>query len=150
MTMKLERLFDVSYGKTGPIDQYEKGSVPYVSSQSKDNGVSGFVDTDEELFKPYCITVASKGSIGSAFVQPFSFIASRDNVLVLQEKEGVSLSIEEKYFIAAYINRIKWKFSYGRTLSKTRLENLELPEIKTLTDYRGTVEKILDSIRNKL
>ena len=141
--MKIKELFDVSYGNAGEINQYETGNIPYVSSGSKNNGVVGFVDTDEELLKPYCITVASKGSIGSAFVQPLDFIASHDNVSVLQEKEGVSLSVEEKYFVASYINRIKWRFSYGRTLSKTRIQNLDLPEVKTLIDYPEMVKKLL-------
>lgn len=141
--MKVKELFDVSYGKSGALDQYEKGSIPYVSSGSKNNGVAGFVDTDEEPFKPYSITVASKGSIGSAFVQPLGFVASHDNVLVLVEKEKDSLSIEEKYFVATYIDKIKWRFSYGRTLSKTRLQNVDLPKIEKLIDYQELVEAFL-------
>lgn len=141
--MKVKKIFDVSYGNARVIHHYEKGDIPYVSSGSKNNGVASFVDTDENLFKHYGITVAAKGSIGSAFVQPLDFVASRDNVLVLEEKEGVSLSVEEKYFVASYINRIKWRFSYGRTLSKTRLRNMDLPDIKTFVDYEEMTKRLL-------
>lgn len=141
--MKIKDLFEVSYGNARAITHYEKGDIPYVSSGSKNNGVAGFVDVDEELFEPYSITVASKGSIGSAFVQLLGFIASHDNVLVVREKEGVSLSIEEKYFVASHIAQIKWRFSYGRTLSKTRLRNMELPKIETFVNYHEMAKKLL-------
>ena len=148
--MKAKKIFNISYGNSGAIIHYDKGNIPYVSSGSKNNGVVEFIKTDEELFKKYSITIASKGSIGSAFVQPIAFIASKDNVIVLEEKEEKSLSIEEKYYYATYINKIKWRYSYGRTLSKTRVGNIDLPPAKELIDYKKTISEIIPkSIQKK-
>lgn len=147
--MKLKELFEVRYGNANDANTYEKGKVPYVSSGSKNNGVVGFVDTDKELFDKYSITIAAKGSIGSSFVQPLPFIASKDNVIVLKEKKGVKLSIEEKYFISAYINKLKWRYSYGRTLSKRRVENIELKKISRLIDFDKTFKKLIPSKKTK-
>lgn len=124
--MKIKELFDVSYGNVRSIKNYEKGKIPYVSSGSKNNGVIGLINTDEELIPKKSITIASKGTIGSCFVQPFDFVASKDNVVVLKDKEDCLLSVEEKYVICAYINSLNWKYSYGRTLSKTRIENIDI------------------------
>lgn len=152
--MKIKELFIPEYGNVRSINNYEKGIIPYVSSGFKNNGVLGFVDTDEELFPKNCITVAAKGSIGSCFVQPIDFIASKDNVVVLKEKEGVKLSIEEKYCISAYINSVKWKYSYGRTLSKTRVGNIniniEFTKIKKLIDYREKFNSLLPQKKQKI
>lgn len=144
--MKIKELFNVSYGNVRSIKNYEKGDIPYVSSGLKNNGVLGLINTDEKLFPKKSITIASKGSIGSCFVQPFDFVASKDNVVVLQDRNDNLLTIEEKYVICAYINSLNWKYSYGRTLSKTRISNIDID-----IDYKG-ISKLFnyDLIINKI
>lgn len=150
--MKIKELFEVSYGNVRSIKNYEKGDIPYVSSGSKNNGVLGLINTDEELFPKKSITIASKGSIGSCFVQPFDFVASKDNVVVLKDKEDCSLSIEEKYIICAYINSLNWKYSYGRTLSKTRIENIDIiidyKSIGKLFNYELSIDNLIPKKEN--
>lgn len=77
--------------------------MPYVSSTAQNNGVDGFVGNDEKV-RVYqnCLTVANSGSVGTAFYQPFEFVAS-DHVTAL----GNSKLNEYSYqFLATLVSRL--------------------------------------------
>ena len=78
--------------------------MPYVSSTAQNNGVDGFVGNDEKV-RVYqnCLTVANSGSVGTAFYQPFEFVAS-DHVTAL----GNSKLNEYSYqFLATLVSRLQ-------------------------------------------
>lgn len=119
---KVDDIFTVTKGKGGYIRDYERGNTPLVSATSLDNGVVGFVDVTPE-FKAPAITV--ERVTGSAFVQLVDFSAVPDDVSILIPKKKMELN--KLYVIASIINSSKWRFSFARKLTPTRLKQLELP-----------------------
>lgn len=117
----LHRLFQVEMGNgidfiltSNNMPQYN-----YVSRDSNNNGVVGFVDTiDGEIpFPAGSMSLALGGSfLGSCFVQTKPFYTAQ-NVAVLKEK--TAMSIYSKLFIATLIrNECKLKFqAFGRELN---------------------------------
>ncbi len=107
------------------------GGIPYITTTSKNNGVSNF--TDEEFnCKGNCLTVAMNGSVCEVFYQNKDFITSGDNAVLYLKDEYQNLSEKQKYALLLYIGSVfklmnKWKYNYCRKLGKTRLENTKLP-----------------------
>lgn len=81
-----KNIFDeIQRGKRLKTDDHVVGSMPYVSSSSIDNGVDNFIGNEDDvrIFED-CITLANSGSVGTAFYQPFKFVAS-DHVTKLKQ-----------------------------------------------------------------
>lgn len=106
-----------------PENQLETGNVPYVTTSSKNNGVSEFVN-EKPNSKGKCITVALNGSVGEVFFQPNDFITSGDNaVLTLLNDYNPYLLL----YIGYQIHNQKWGFNYYRKLSEERLKKFMIP-----------------------
>jgi hypothetical protein len=111
------------------LEEVENG-VPYVGRSRDRNGVTSFIEDgyfiNELKSKGQCLTVAMVGdSTCSTFWQEKDFIASQ-NIMILRSKE---MNKYTSLFISQIIYAEKYRFSYGRTLSKTNFENtpLKLP-----------------------
>jgi hypothetical protein len=99
------------------------GNVPYVTTSSKDNGISNFVN-EEPNTKGRCLSVALNGSCGQTFFQFDDFITSGDNAIIsLKGKYNPYLL----FFIGYNIYRQRWGFNYYRKLSETRLKKFLIP-----------------------
>lgn len=116
----------IQRGKRLKKGDHIKGEVPYVSSTANNNGIDGFVGNTERvrIFSD-CITLANSGSVGSAFFQEFTFIAS-DHVTALKTKGA------DKYiylFMLPIIGRLSEKYGFNREINDTRIsrEKLLLP-----------------------
>lgn len=122
----LGQLFDIDYGQREIHSKrhLEQGQTLVISSQGQDNGCYGFYDIQVRYKKPV-ISIPNTGSIGMAFVQEYPCCID-DNCLVLSPKEGVEISIEEMYFVAALIRLDSWRYRYGRQITDKRLGNLEI------------------------
>lgn len=107
-----------------PENQMEKnGKVPYVTTSSKNLGVSEFV-SEKPNSKGKCLSVALNGSCGETFFQFDDFITSGDNaVLTLIEKYNPYLL----FYIGLQIYKQKWGFNYYRKLSEKRLRKFVIP-----------------------
>ena len=104
-------------------NQLEDGNTSYVTTSSKNNGVSGYYDEDSN-FKGKCLTVALNGSVGETFFQFDDFITSGDNaVLTLKNKYNPYLLI----YIASMIRNHKWRYNYYRKLNLTKLKKMTIP-----------------------
>ncbi len=133
---KLSDIFNIDYGQ-GEIhskEHLELGENLVISSQGGDNGCYGFYDIEVKYKKPV-ISIPNTGSIGMAFVQEYPCCID-DNCLVLSLKNGIEISIEEMYFIAALIRLDSWRYRYGRQITDKRLGNLEIDFSKL--DYNKT------------
>ena len=119
-------LFNVTYGQheLNSKNKLKPGSTLVISSQGEDNGCYGFYDTQVK-YATHVISVPRTGSIGMAFVQEYP-CSIDDNCLVLSAKDGVRVSIEEMYFVAAIIRLNAWRFRYGRQVTAKRISNLEV------------------------
>ncbi len=116
----------IQRGKRLKKDDHIKGEVPYVSSTANNNGLDGFVGNTERvrIFSD-CITLANSGSVGSAFFQEFTFVAS-DHVTALKIKGA------DKYvylFMLPIIGRLSEKYGFNREINDARIsrEKLLLP-----------------------
>lgn len=122
----IDQLFDIDYGQREIHSKghLKQGQTLVISSQGQDNGCYGFYDIEMKYNKPV-ISIPNTGSIGMAFVQEYPCCID-DNCLVLSPKEGLEISIEEMYFVAATIRLDSWRYRYGRQITNNRLKNLEL------------------------
>ncbi len=106
-----------------PQNQLESGFMPYVSTSSKNNGVSNLVDEDPN-FNGKCLTVALNGSVGEVFFQFDDFVTSGDNaVLTLKEKYNPYLL----FYIGAMIKNHQWRYNYYRKLNLSKLKKMLIP-----------------------
>lgn len=117
--MMLTEIFDVVKGSGEYFSKVESGDVPLISATSVNNGVIGRTD-QVATFKAPCITVERVA--GQAYVQLEDFATVPDDLTVLIPKD--EMSTEQLLYVAAVINASKWRFSYGRKLTKTRLKKL--------------------------
>jgi len=86
----------------------------------------GFYDKPDgaKILPPRTVTVSTV--TGDAFVQPTPFIAT-DNVVLCNLKENYEdISLASLYFVTFMINRMKWRYSYGRQCYKTKFAKTEI------------------------
>ena len=99
------------------------GAVPYVSSTANNNGVDDYIEaTPGTRVFGDCISLANSGSVGTAFYEPFDFVAS-DHVTALKT-EGLS-----KYcylFMTAVIEKQGSNFNFNREINDARIKNMQI------------------------
>ena len=101
----------------------ETGKIPYVTTSSKNNGVSGYYD-EKPNFKGKCLTVALNGSVGETFFQFDDFITSGDNaVLTLKGKYNPYLL----FYVGMLVKKYSWRYSYVYKLTIARLKKMQIP-----------------------
>jgi len=118
---KINELFEIERGRGSYLEKLGEGMTPIVSSTRKNNGVVRYVDL-EPTFNAPAITVDRV--TGQSFVQLHPFATVPDDITVLVPKK--ELPIEELFYVANVINLHKWRFSYGRKLTPTRLRDIEI------------------------
>ena len=123
----LTELFPViQRGKRLKSENHIPGEMPYVSSSALCNGVDNFISNTEKVrIFSNCISLANRGSVGSSFYEPFSFVAS-DHVTHLKNEKY------NKYhylFIASIMNRLSQKYNFNREINDNRIsrEKIMLP-----------------------
>ena len=99
------------------------GIVPYVSSTANNNGVDDYIEATEgtRVFKN-CISLANSGSVGTAFYEPFAFVAS-DHVTSLECNEAN----EYVYlFLATVLERQGSNFNFNREINDLRIKKMRV------------------------
>ena len=120
-----ESVFEVKKGERLTKKDQSDGNIPYVSSSSLNNGVDNYLGngfTDEN-----CISFACYGSIGEAFYQDEKvWVSDNANVFYVRNK---SLNAYVAMFLITILNLEQFRFSYGMTGKKKRLQNffIKLP-----------------------
>lgn len=122
--VKLSDLCNIEKKTAHPQNQMElNGNTPYVTTSSKNNGVSNFVN-EKPNTKAKCLTVALNGSVAETFFQFDDFITSGDNaVLRLKNDYNPYLLM----FIGFMIEKQNWKYNYYQKLSLRKLKNFQIP-----------------------
>ena len=77
------------------------------------------------------MTVAQTGSIGESFVQ-LEPCAVNDDCLILLGKSGNRVALEDLVLVAACLQSEKWRFTYGRKLTPSRIAGFRVPAAKPL------------------
>lgn len=125
-SFKAEDLFLLNRGHFHSIAALAPGPYLTISRISTDNGLVGTYELPDRarVLSAGIITVSTV--TGDAFVQPKQFIAT-DNVVLCSPKPPYSpMQLTSLYFIAAMINRVKWRYSYGRQCYKSKFAQTEI------------------------
>ena len=121
--IKVINLCNIQKKTALPQNALEENGTPYVTTTSKNNGISNFVN-EEPNTKAKCLTVALNGSVGETFFQFDDFITSGDNaVLTLKEKYNPYLL----FYIGAMIKNNQWRYNYYRKLNLSKLKKMTIP-----------------------
>src|SRR3989344_4170484 len=121
--IKVNDLCNIQKKTALPQNALEENGTPYVTTTSKNNGISNFVN-EEPNTKAKCLTVALNGSVGETFFQFDDFITSGDNaILTLKEKYNPYLL----FYIGAMIKNHKWRYNYYRKLNLSKLKKMTIP-----------------------
>lgn len=99
------------------------GKIPYVSSTANNNGVDDYVEISHgaRVFKN-CISLANSGSVGTAFYEPFSFVAS-DHITSLKMENGSKFVY---LFLVAIIEKQSSNFNFNREINDLRIKKMQV------------------------
>lgn len=125
--------FNIYYGlkELHSREGFTSGDTLIISPTESYNGCYGWLDFPA-VAKPPFVTVAQTGSIGEAFPQ-FEPCAVNDDCLVLLPKKRMS---EARLVIAAAcLQTERWRFSYGRKLTPSRIADFQLPKDLALEQW---------------
>jgi hypothetical protein len=127
--MTLRSLFRPSNAKSGNLEGYSDGKVPFVSNSNLNNGVVRYVEplSDDEVIRQVpCIAV---NGFGFATIQTEPFIgAGNGGVHVIALIPKKPMTVLELAYYAALLNYGSWRFSYGRRAILRRLERVTLDQ----------------------
>ena len=125
-------LFDIYYGmkELHSREGYAPGPSLIISPTEGYNGCYGWLEFQNLSEAPF-VTVAQTGSIGEAFVQ-FEPCAVNDDCLILLPKKNKKVSEAMLVLAAATLHAEKWRFTYGRKLTPSRINSFKLPQLKSL------------------
>lgn len=133
--------FEIFYGQKElhSREGLTPGDSLIVSPTEEYNGCYGWLAFDELIEGPF-VTVAQTGTIGEAFVQMEPCGVNDDCLILLPRKSDLPITC---YFIAAAIIRLeKWRFSYGRKLTPSRICAFPMTRIDALEKW---VQSSLDN-----
>lgn len=120
---RVDEICDIFKKNALPQNTMDSDGTPYITTTSKDNGVSNWVN-EEPNTSGKCLTVALNGSVGEVFFQFDDFITSGDNaVLTLKENYNSHLL----FYIGAMIKNHQWRYNYYRKLNLSKLKKMSIP-----------------------
>lgn len=114
---------EIERGKRLKKADHRPGTVPYVSSTAANNGVDGFIEASPgtRVFGD-CISLANSGSVGSAFYEPFDFVAS-DHVTHLQ---GSHFTEWRYLFLATVLEMQRTNYNFNREINDSRIRKMQV------------------------
>ena len=119
----LSNLFDIKSGDFHAKYKLEKGNIPLISCGEKNNGLVGFynISKDKQYFNT--ITVAYNGIPLTTRFHPYIFGAKDDVAVCINSND---LRITTIIYIGMILNRMTWKFSYGRKCFQNKIKHLKI------------------------
>jgi hypothetical protein len=124
VTKRVDDLFEVRSGDFHAVKELDSGSVPLISCGDANNGLVGYFDVPDEYVYRRCVTVAYNGSWPlMAKYHPYQFGAKDDVAVLIPRKDMQDTTL---LYIAALLNRMTWRHSYGRKCFREKLENVLL------------------------
>lgn len=151
--MKAGDLFDVSRGTIHGTPDMSRGTIPFVSTSTFNNGVVSHFSKlpGHKLFNSVpCLTVSVNGAPMFATLRMGEFYANDDVHVLVPNQDSFWLTdkVAKLTAVASYIRKQKWRFGYGRK-AYSRMKDLDLdipailavagqitqskPKIKTIT-----------------
>jgi type I restriction enzyme M protein len=143
---KVDDLFNVKSGDFHAMKkELDSGDIPLISCGDIDNGYVGDFAIPEHKCYKKCLTVAYNGQPLLTKYHPYTF-GAKDDVAVLIPRREIKTST--LLFIAAALNRLQWRYSYGRKCFRQKLQNVEilLPTTEADEIDEGRIERLLDGL----
>lgn len=113
----------IQRGKRLKNADHVPGVVPYVSSTANNNGVDDYIEAiDGTRVFANCISLANSGSVGTAFYEPFAFVAS-DHVTSLK-RENTSQYVY--LFLTAVLEQQGSNFNFNREINDLRIRKMRV------------------------
>ena len=109
--------------------ELNEGETPLISCSTINNGAEGYFEIPDENIHTKALTIASDGSPLTSFYHYYPFTA-KDNVLIAIPKDEYKFTTN--LFFSTQLNRLKWRFSYGRKCYKNKV-----PKIKIFLPYKN-------------
>jgi len=108
--VNIVKLFIPEKGAYHVSAELDFGNIPLISCSTENMGAEGYFDIKDHIHSS-SLTVASDGTPLTTFYHCYQF-AAKDNVIILKPRNTLKLSTI--LFIAFQLNRMRWRFSYGR------------------------------------
>jgi type I restriction-modification system DNA methylase subunit len=99
------------------------GKIPLISCSDENNGVEGLFDIPLDKTYKNAITIACDGQPLASFYHYYTF-AAKDNVMVCFLREKLKLTTI--FFIILQLNRLRWRFSYGRKCYLNKVDKIKI------------------------
>ena len=143
----VKNLFEVQSGDCHATSELGAGDIPLISCGDVGNGLVGYFDIPDEWIHSRAITVAYNGSWPlTAKFHPYRF-GAKDDVAVLVPLQPMKDSV--MLYVAALLNRLIWRYSYGRKCFKGKLRQVSLlmPVDDQLPDdlFQKALKRVSDS-----
>lgn len=120
---RLADLFDLRSGDFHATAELDPGNIPLISCGNRNNGLVDFFDIPPENTYRNAITVAYNGQPLTAKFHPYRF-GAKDDVAVLIPRSPMRNST--LLYTAAFLDNMKWRYSYGRKCFRKKLENVRV------------------------
>lgn len=131
----------IQRGKRLKNADHISGIIPYASSTANNNGVDDYIEAiDGTRVFENCISLANSGSVGTAFYEPFAFVAS-DHVTSLK-RENTSQYVY--LFLTAVLEQQGSNFNFNREINDLRIRKMRVmlpvddndePDYQFMEDY---------------
>lgn len=120
---RFKSIFNFERGKRlVELDQIE-GSIAYISSTKKSNGIASYI-TPPDFMKVYNnkMTLSNSGSVGYLFYHDYEFVASDHCTVIWLKDENVALTNHIYSYLKPVIEYMRDRYNFGRELKNARLE----------------------------
>jgi type I restriction enzyme M protein len=149
--MKLElkeipvgQFFKVKSGSFHAKKELESGNIPLVSCGDTNNGVIGYYDILGKDIYERAITCAYNGQPLTAKFHPYKFGAKDDVAVLIPQNEMNDITL---IYVAAMLNRMQWRYSYGRKCFREKMKLLKLPvPVIEVGDQQSIDEKTIEAL----
>ena len=121
--IKIESLFRVKSGDFHAIEELDTGKIPLIACGVTDNGFVGYYDIPEDKTYRRAITVAYNGLPLVTKFHPYKFGAKDDVAILIPRKPMKDFTL---LYVAALLNMLIWRYSYGRKCYREKLQNVSL------------------------
>ena len=138
----LGEIYDLVPGDFHSQASLPPGDTPLVSCGDANNGISGYVDVKDKVYKN-CLTIAFNGmNTLTAKYHPYQF-AAKDDVAICLPRAPLRLTTE--IFVQMMINRERWRYSYYRKCFADKLRRFEiyLPATKEGSPDEDTMQAVV-------
>jgi hypothetical protein len=134
--MKVKELFNLYNARSRAFEDHEEGDIPFISNGLANNGVVGFVKPlkSERVFdfRGICLSAFCEATVHEPSFLPRGNGGS--GLIVLEPR--TSMEMKELLFYSAYVNaNLRWRFSFGRMVTKERVKEIELGKYDPSVEY---------------